>query len=70
MLETLRKIFPAVHTHPAKCLHEFSQPFDPMTSELQPAEHGIVRQLSSEVIARNGLVLDFSDAGYSTWRVN
>jgi len=55
VLETLRKIFPAVHTHPAKQLHEFSQPFDPMTSELQPDEHCVVRQLSSVAIARNGL---------------
>lgn len=53
MLETLRKIFPATHKHPAKQLHEFSQPFDPMTSELQPNEHGVVRQLSSEAIERN-----------------
>ena len=70
MLETLRKIFPAVHTHPAKHLHEFSQPFDPMTSELQPDEHGVVRRISSESVRENGLLIEFADHGYSTWRVS
>jgi hypothetical protein len=70
MLETLKRYFPAVHRHPAKHLHEFSQPFDPMTSELHPSEHGIVRRLSAEMVQANGLILDYADRGAATWRVN
>lgn len=70
MLETLRKIFPAVRTHPAKHLHEFSQPFDPMTSELQPDEHGVVRRISSESVRENGLLITYDDFGPMTFRVN
>jgi len=46
-----------VHTHPARPLHQFSQPFDPMTTELHPDEHGCgpVREMA--------LVLDYQQVG-------
>jgi hypothetical protein len=69
VLALIKAIFPAVHVHPHKPIHAFSQPFDPMTSELQPDEHGVVRRLSAQMVQANGLILDYAGDGPSTWRV-
>lgn len=70
MLETLRKIFPPTPRYSKRAWYEWSTPFDPMLADLQPNEHGIIRQLSSEAISRNGLDLTFEDHGFSSWRAS
>jgi hypothetical protein len=64
MREILRAIFPAVHKHPQKFPHEWSQPFDPATSELRDDEHGCgpVREMK--------LVLDFQQSGHKRITIN
>lgn len=57
MLELIKSIFPATHVHPHKPIHAFSQPFDPMTSELQADEHGC------GPVVECALVLDFERDG-------
>jgi hypothetical protein len=64
----LRKVFPPVHRHSKRMWWQWRQWNDPF-AELHPSEHGIVRRISAEAVNRNGLVLDFADAGFSTWRV-
>ena len=57
MKEIIARYFPATHVHPHKPIHEFSQPFDPMTSELQDDEHGCGPATECK------LVLDFEQVG-------
>jgi hypothetical protein len=66
----LSSIIKPVHRHPARQWYEFSAWHDPLLAELQPSEHGVVEQLSSEAISRNGLDLTFEDHGFITVRVN
>lgn len=64
MKTLLQSIFPPTHRHPAKHLHEFSQPFDPMTSELQPNEHGCSEAREMK------LVLNFQSTGHTRITIN
>lgn len=65
----LSGIIKPVHRHPAKHWSQF-RAWDEPFAELSPAEHGVVRQLSSEAISRNGLDLTFEDHGFSSWRAS
>jgi hypothetical protein len=69
MRALITKYIKPVHAHPKKMWWEWQAPFDPMLATLEAHEHGIVRHISAEAVTRNGLVLDYSGAGASNWRV-
>lgn len=69
MIELIKAIFPPVRRYSQRLPWEWQLWNEPF-AELHPADHGVVRQLSSEAISRNGLDLTFEDHGFSSWRVN
>lgn len=70
MLELIKAIFPPVLRYSAMRPDQWRQWHDPLLDDLQPNEHGIVRQMSSEAVRANGLILDFEGEGFINVRVN
>lgn len=72
MIARILSLLPTVHCHTKRLPFQWSnwEQHDPMLADLQPNEHGVIRQLSSEAIVRNGLDLTFEDHGFITVRVN
>lgn len=69
MKALIQRYFPPVHRHSQRLPWEWQLWNEPF-AELHPREHGVIKQLSSESVSANGLVLGFEDFGFITVRVN
>lgn len=69
MRNWLKTVLKPVHRHSQRLPWEWQLWNEPF-AELHPRDHGVIKQLSSESVSANGLVLGFEDFGFSSWRVN